>query len=253
MSRFMTPIHTIVVNGTDLSSYCGLYTSGEGTFDSAEKDYELITVPGRTGDLIRFNKRTKNGTVSYPSFIVDDFEANMIKLRNFLYSLPVDYVRIVDTRHNDEYRMGIHTGTLNPTVLGYLEAATFDLQFNVMPQRFLKSGEAPVTYSSGSHSINNPTNYDASPLMRVAMGSAKKSTTIKVNGVAISISGLPSNGMTLLLDFEKQNAVNASTGASLNPYTIVDNHEYPKLKPGANTITTDSSATVYLTPRWYRL
>lgn len=42
----------------------GIYVSGENTFNGPERGYELVSIPGRSGDLIRDNKRYKNITVS---------------------------------------------------------------------------------------------------------------------------------------------------------------------------------------------
>lgn len=257
MSILMEPVYSLSVNGTDLSTF-GVYTSGEKTFDSFEKELEFISIPGRSGDLIRSNKRKLNNTITYSSFIAENLNANVIALRNFLASLPEEYVRIEDDRHNDEYLMGIHTGVVNFEVLGDYEGATFELQFNVKPYRYLVSGDTEVQLTANG-SIENQTLFTAKPLMKV-FGNGTFTVTGD-DGVAYgaTITGNTSNG--IFLDCETQNAYEKTESGGItsivpkNANVTLTNHQYPVLKPGTNRIVGLSSNTItkiVITPRWYR-
>ena len=77
----------------------GIYVSGENTFNGPERDYELVSIPGRSGDLIRDNKRYKNITVSYQAFIHRDFLRNTDAARAWLLGSPMQYQKLEDDYH----------------------------------------------------------------------------------------------------------------------------------------------------------
>ena len=240
MSLYGEPVHSLTVNGTNLYDYCKLYVSGSGTFDSVERDYDRIEVPGRSGDLILSNNRFKNRDVTYTAFIIDDFNQNVSKLRNFLTALPVDYVRIEDTYHPEEYVMGIHKGPLNLSVHPRMTAGSFNLSFNLKPFRYLKSGDTKQSFTSGS-TILNETSCDAKPLIRV-YGNG----TIVVGDVTVQIAGIT---QYVDLDCETQNATEGND--SRNSSVSITGYEYPVLKPGGNKILIGAGVTkVEITPRW---
>ena len=81
----------------------GIYVSGETTFNGSERDYELVSIPGRSGDLIRDNKRYKNITVSYPAFIHKDFLRNTDAARAWLLGSPMTYQKLEDDYHPHRY------------------------------------------------------------------------------------------------------------------------------------------------------
>lgn len=263
MSILMEPRYSLIVNGTDLAEF-GVYTSGEKAFDSFEKELEFISIPGRSGDLVRSNKRKKNGTLTYSSFIAENLNANIIALRNFLDSLPEEYVRIEDDRHPDEYLMGIHTGVINFTPDGVSDeniysGATFELQFNVKPYRYLISGDTETTLTANG-SIENQTLFTSKPLIKV-FGNGTLTVTGD-DGVAYgaTISGNTSKG--IFLDCETQNAYEKTESGGITQIvpknanvSLSNHHQFPVLKPGTNRIIGLSSSTItkiIITPRWYR-
>ena len=65
--------------------------------------------------------------------------------------------------------LGLHTEMFADGALELIRngaAATFDVNFSVMPQRFLNSGEEAKTFTSSGR-ITNPTAQEAKPLLRV--------------------------------------------------------------------------------------
>ena len=176
--------HDIFFNGKSLADF-GVHVSGDGVFNSPEKDFETVEVPGRNGDLHIFNERFKNVDLTYKAFIVGDnypsnygdsfyddarsdkaidFRARMRSLRAWLM-YPNGYVRLEDTYHPDEYRKALFKGPLETEAV-YLQAGEFDLTFNCMPQRFLKSGEFSSVYTSNT-TLFNPTLFESKPFVRV--------------------------------------------------------------------------------------
>lgn len=141
---YIEPRHYFTANGRRSSDY-GVYISGsKGLHASPERTYEHMQIPGRNGDFLRsygFN-RLENVLGAYECFIADDYPANIAGLREYL-TAQEGYIRLEDSLFPDEYLMAVFEGGIDPDGLGAggQKAGTFELRFNRMPQRFLKSGE----------------------------------------------------------------------------------------------------------------
>ena len=113
--------------------------------------------------------------------------------------------------------------------------------FERKPQRYLKSGKKEYEYTA-SGSINNPTEFDALPLIRV-YGSG----TLTVNGTPIVIS---TSKTYLDIDCELQEVL--QSGGNLD--ITLTNGVFPKLSSGENTITKGNGISkAIITPRWWSL
>ena len=147
----------------------GVQITGEGVYDSPERDVELIEIPGRNGEYVIDNGRYRNITVTYPASLArpdqGGFSERMSDFRNWLSS-RIGYQRLEDEYNLDEFRLGVYTGGLevSPTAGG--RAGGFNLSFNCKPQRFLKSGEVNQPIADGG-TIFNPTEFDSQPLIEV--------------------------------------------------------------------------------------
>ena len=91
----MTIKNWITFGGTDCRTY-KVYISGNGTFNSPERDGANVSIPGRNGDIFLDNERYKNIDVKYPAFIAENFSTNMQNFRNAILS-KVGYQRLEDT------------------------------------------------------------------------------------------------------------------------------------------------------------
>lgn len=165
----------------------GVYVTGSAAFNSPSRDVEMVTVPGRNGDLILDNGRFNNIEVTYPAgtFGSDetDFRTKMRDFRNALASKK-GYQRLTDSYNPDEYRMATFVNAIEAEPVGHNIAAEFDLVFNCKPQRFLTSGETETSVANNG-TITNPTPYESSPLiMTEGYG------TIKFNGSEIIIQNV---------------------------------------------------------------
>lgn len=181
----MEMMNCLIFNGHDLRDY-GMYVSGDKTFDSPKKEYTKISIPGRSGDLVSFNGRYSNVTLSYDAILISDYERNAAAIRSILLSAD-GYCRLEDSYHKDEYRMAMFAGPLNFDSI-FLEAGQTVLSFDCKPQRWLKSGEDPIqiadktqpsetttrvednqtiTYYVNRFVINNPTMFPAKPLFLI--------------------------------------------------------------------------------------
>lgn len=136
--------HYFVIGGRPSSDF-GIVCSSDNGFDAPARDVETISVQGRNGDLHIDKGRWENVSVTYTCTIERDFVRKFGEFRKFISSLR-GYQRLEDTFHPGEYRMASLNGGIEVDKLGTrYNSGTFDLTFNCKPQRFLKSGEEPIT------------------------------------------------------------------------------------------------------------
>ena len=200
---FTNDYNKLVYNGIDLREY-GLFVSGNRTFNAPRKEYDKVSIPGRSGDLVISNGRYSNVPLEYDAILIEDYELNTAALRSILLS-PEGYVRIEDGYHPDEYRMGVFEGPLDfDTIL--LEAGRCTLEFNCMPQRWLKSGEEEFIIESPQTIVNN-TMFDARPIFSFK-GNGKLSCVIEQGFDYQSFGidfGQNSSDMECFVDCDKMN------------------------------------------------
>lgn len=215
----------------------GLYISGDKTYNSPEKKYDKVSIPGRSGDLLLSDGSYKNFKVSYDSFVVYNLDHKIRDLRSFLLSKD-GYRRLEDDYHPHEFKMAAFSGPLNFDVI-LLTAGKVTLEFDCKPQRYLKQGELPIDVTS-NRVIFNPTYCTAKPLITVT---GTGSFTIGGRTVTVTESGIT-------IDTDIEQAYNGSTYK--NDKITVTNNLFPVLEPGENEITL-SGVTLSITPRWYTL
>ena len=138
--------HTFTFNGVRAADY-GIYVTDVNVFNSAARDVEYIEIPGRDGAFALDRGRFQNISVVYKCAMAqdtdEDFATAISEFRNAIASTK-GYKRLEDDIHTDEYRMGVFSKGLEAPTLN-TKTATFDVEFNCQPQRFLKSGENPRT------------------------------------------------------------------------------------------------------------
>lgn len=232
-------VNSITFNGVNSLTY-DMYVSGNQTFNSAAKEYEKVSVPGRSGDLLLFNKRFQNVDVNYDAIIIKDYDNNTDAIRSWLLSAD-GYCRLEDTYHPNEYRMASFAGPVNfDTIM--LEAGQTTLTFNCKPQRWLKSGEINQNFTS-SGTISNPTLFEAKPLLRVY---GTGTVTIGSSQITITTAGTS----YIDIDCEIQDCYEGSINRNGN----VTISKWPTLVPGNNGITLGTGITkVQIIPRWWKL
>jgi len=134
----------LVFDGVKSSDY-GVWINGRDTYNAPARRYKEYIVPGRNGTLTIDEGAFDEQEVTYPAFIVDDFNTNVEAFRNELMSRN-GYVRMTDSYHPYEYYMAKYMSGLDADVMPWGRAGRFDLKFKRDPRRFLLSGEEPATY-----------------------------------------------------------------------------------------------------------
>ena len=142
----------------------------------------------------------------------------------------------------------MYQGGLEVAPVQITTAGSFDITFDCKPQRFLVSGETPVTFTE-SGTITNPTLFEARPLLAVT-----GTGVIGIGNDSITISGTPSG--PVYIDCDIMDAW-TGTGQSKIPYNTniqYTNNTPPGLGPGGTGISLGTGITqVDITPRWWRL
>lgn len=173
-------------NGISARTY-GVYVTDVNVFDSAQRQVEYITIPGRNGQFALDHGRFENVTVVYSCAMGadsdTDFADAISDFRNALASAK-GYKRLEDEMNPTEYRMAVFSAGITAPTLNQ-RTATFDVEFNCKPQRYLTSGETAVSVASGG-TISNPTLFDASPLIECG-----GTGTINIAGQTITLTNDP--------------------------------------------------------------
>lgn len=232
----------IIFNQKSLKDF-GVYISGSGTYNAAERDIETVEVAGRNGALTLDKGRYKNISLRYPAFILDEFKENISALRNYLLSQK-GYVRLEDTYHPEEFRLARWSGSFSTDPIDELYAGDFNLTFDCYPQRFLKEGEQVLDITTGGK-VYNEQLVSAKPLIR-AYGTG----SFSIGSVAIQITA--ANGYTDI-DCELQEAFKDTLATNCNANIVLTNGKFPELAPGENEITYSGLTKLEITPRWWRL
>ena len=235
-------INWIVFNHKSLKDF-GVFISGSGTYNAAERDVETIEIAGRNGNLTLDNGRYKNISLTYPAFIMEDFSENSQALRNFLLSQK-GYLRLEDTYHPEEFRLARWNGEFSTEPIDELYGGEFSLTFDCYPQRFTKEGEYPIEITQAT-TIKNGNLVSALPLIR-AYGTG----SFTVGGIGVQITS--ANGYTDI-DCDLQEAYKDTLATNCNANIVLTNGVFPQLVPGDNAITLTGITKLEITPRWWRL
>lgn len=132
---------------------------------------ELIPIPGRNGVIVRedgaFDTYTQQYQVWFRNTMGRDTYQKARDVAEWLLSAS-GFCRLEDTYEPEVFRLARFVGPLSvETVLRNHGRVT--LEFDVQPQRYLKSGETPISYegdSSTVFSITNPTLFESRPLLK---------------------------------------------------------------------------------------
>lgn len=175
--------------------------------------------------------------MEYSFYSTDNSQFDVDSFREVLMSIK-GYMRLEDTFHPDEYRVGMTTGNFSVETSDRVGAA-FNMTFSCKPQRFLRSGETKTTLTS-SGMIQNPTRFASKPLIRVYGAGS-----ISANGKTMTVTA--SNDFTNL----DSDIMDAFKGAeNRNAYVKGD---FIELVPGKNNISISGFSKVEITPRWWKI
>ncbi len=235
----------ITYAGINLATSYGVYISGSGVFNAPGRALEKIVIPGRNGEFINKVSRLENIIVTYPAFIVREFQSNLAGLRAFLLSDTVGYKNLYDTYNPGYYRRACFSGPLNVEPTALLNAGSFELAFDCMPQLWLVSGDTNVELTA-SDTITNPTRFDAKPLIYI-YGTGK----VKIRDTEINVNSSMPNAYVVI---DCDTGLIWNSAGNMGKYVSFSTLDLPVLKSGNNAITLYTGINkVEIKPRWWTL
>lgn len=269
-------LNNLTFDGVKTSDY-DVYISGEGTFNAPARRGEFINVPGRNGDLFIDAGSYENIQVEYPAFIFSPYDGIFNEKLQELraeFKAKRSYRRIEDTYHPDEFRLGLYKEGLEVEPHFLNRSGNFTLIFDCKPQRFLKSGEEPVTFTALGN-IENPTQYASLPLIKVTgygivtigdyqMFITEADEPFYIDselmeayvpaGETYNFTDESSHIMTDEHGFNITFADGLSTPKNMIEYVTFKDHLFPKIEPGIQPVEiSDTIEKLVIYPRWWRL
>lgn len=237
----------IVFNGIS-SKDVGIEVETFPEYTIPEREYEAIHVPGRNGDVIIDNGTYKNVSRSYDVSIATydiPYHQKMSGVAKWLHSAP-GYARLEDSYEPAFYRLAYYNESVSIENL-FNEAGKTTINFICKPQRFYKSGEQTIEFSSAGE-IQNGTVNIALPLIKVTKVNLQGQ--IMVGNTTITIA---SDSGNVIIDSELQDVYDAD-GNNKNSVVTFDDGIFPLLQPGSNEISFDGGVTkVEVIPRWWTI
>lgn len=223
-------------NGKDFADF-GVFVDESKAFGSPEKDYELVEIMGRNGNLSIYNDRFKDITLPFPCFIRTGFIEKYRSLLAYLNS-QTGYQRLETEKEPNHFRKALFQGIVDPQTTAFNHGGFFTVNLLAHPQRYLKSGEIPVSASE----LWNPTLFPSQPLIR-CYGNG----SLMINSQTITVASNPYDYVDIDCDIMDAfcGANNANQYVSFNTDSVV-------LKSGTNGIT-HNMTKVEITPRWYEI
>ena len=226
--------------GGETSSSKGLTIESCPRFGAGQRIVSKTTIPGKSGALVFDTGAFSNYTQSYEIWFRDK-KSGMISaakdIATWLLS-PLGYQKLEDSYDPDVFRMAVFTGPIEVEnwMLTYGRAT---IEFDCMPQRWLKSGQTPITILSGQSILNQW--QKAKPLLIVSGNG-----TLEINDSVIQISGTSGQ---YFIDCETENAY--QNGISLNANLTVENNLFPVLRNGETQISFTGIDSLQIVPRWW--
>lgn len=237
----------IVMFNNISSKSVGLEVETFPKYIAPQKVYEVTHIPGRSGDLVRDTKTYENVPREYAVSIATydriAYSKKMASVVEWLHSAS-GYARLEDSYDPDVYRMAYFKDQLSIDNI-FDQAGRATLKFICKPQRYLKSGENPILFSSAG-SINNPTINEAFPLLNIVTDDTEG--TISIGNYSFKI--LAGSGTHITIDCELQDAWYLTENK--NNYIALNGNDYPRIEPGTQVISfTGGVQSVEVTPRWW--
>lgn len=234
------------------SSHFGMMATGSGAYNAPKRDIEIISIPGRNGLLTQDNGRFENVTVKYPVSITEDFAKNAELARAWLMSSQ-GYCRLEDDYDPDHFRMAMFQGPLDFAMGQLNRYGEATISFSCKPQRFLKSGEIPIT---GNFAYCNPTSFRARPLITVNLiGDGHITFHSTRKGIDNRVEFIDMDG-EIILDCEMKDAYRIVDGVYENMNSHINTDDFIWLEPGYGAFIIGGDFTtndMKIIPRWWTI
>ena len=223
----------------------GIVMQNNFKFSGAEPEIEVIQVAGRNGALHRYTGSWLNIEGEVDCYILQDGAAqNLATLGRFLK--PMQGYRRLEVQSDPSYYRLARVKAMPDSDIRIELMAPFTLEFDCMPQHFLKIGDREVALADGD-TLRNPTNQVAYPTIRL------EGTNMTQLMIGESIVNLNGTTGTVVIDSFRQRVYNL-TGDLMTPSTLLKGMEFPTLVQGDNGVQlSGDSITCTVTPHWFEV
>lgn len=218
----------------------GLTVDSCPSYEAGQRVVNKTQVPGRSGDLVFDTGAFSNVTQQYEVWL-KDLQAGPVaaakKISSWLLA-PLGYQQLEDTYDPEIFRMAVFAGPIEVEnwMLKYGRAT---LEFDCMPQKWLKSGQQPITMSSGTSLYNQW--MPAKPLLLVT-GNGQ----IQIGSAILQVSGTTGQ---FVIDCEGENAYQG--GDNLNANIQAADNIFPTLSAGDTLVSFSGLDQLQIIPRWW--
>lgn len=230
--------------GSVSSGEYGLYLTDIHAADTPKRDVSFLSVPGRNGDLIVDNRRWHNLDIIYSFAIATGFSRNFDGFKAALLAQN-GYQKLYDSIYPELFRMAVVKEAIQPETMRFNRSGTFEVAFHCKPQRFLASGQFPISLTE--YTKLHGTGFPAKPLITVYGSGAG---TLTIGNTTVVIKDMDDQ---LTLDCELQTAYRQiGDGALENKNGCIYAPSFPELPGGDIPISWTGGVTkIELIPRWW--
>lgn len=219
-----------------------MYIGLDLELNSSEIDYQAIEVPGRDGDLVVLNNRRKSFIQEIPVIYVGEYSERYQHLDDFRQAMLSDGL-FHDLSFNNEPGFIYRAAFLSAfKVNRNYNEFTQTLSFNMMPFKYIKSGQSYQTITTGVK-LNNTGTIPAKPVIKIT-GSGD--CTAQIGSKSVSLKGIDGG---IIMDTDSQLCTNlASTRTQFDKMY----GDFMTIPTGNQTVTiTGKNITkVEVKPRW---
>jgi phage-related protein len=232
---------TFCLDGIDARSV-GIYLQSPIKFSAAVPVIESEVIPGRNGNLIFETGSYKNRKGSASCFCLQEDVEKAISASGKFLTKKKGYRRLETSNDPEHYWLARIENSPQIEMRARI-LAPFDISFDCKPQRFVKSGENPISFT-GDGFVFNRYGQTALPFITLyGNGSGR----LMVNGIVVDVKSI--DGL-LYLDSDTQNAYNNDGNQNMN----INAPEFPTLPDGNIQVAFDGDIErVEIIPRWWEL
>lgn len=222
----------------------GLIITEPPVFTFPERDLSYLSIPGRSGDLIRDNGRYQNISGSYKVAALREvfsFEDMMTEIRAWLAGC-VGYAELTDTYDPLYYRMAQPDGKLSFTEV-LRQIGTGTIKFNCKPYKYRKDGRETITMTSAGV-IFNPERAESTPYLKIT---GTGNITLTINHAAFPLTGVDGY-------IEIDSDIMAAYQGTLLQNNKAHFEAFPVFRAGENEIGFQGNVSkIEIIPRWCTL
>ncbi|MBE6719191.1 MAG: hypothetical protein E7571_00865 [Ruminococcaceae bacterium] len=221
----------------------GLYISKKNIYSAPARDMQLISVPGRNGDVLIDNGRYENVDVLY-TIGTADIKSKIKEIKTWL--CRPGYFDLTDTYQPEYVRKACFNSSLDVEEL-LNNVGTAAVRFSCKPFMYLRDSFTPIELTSAT-TVVNPEAFESLPIIKLE-GSGNLS--FYINGKAYTVNGVEES---VVIDSELMTAYSDDEffGGLMNGSLSFT--RFPVLEPGDNLIRFTSNVTkLSITPRFRTL